>query len=129
VASIDTGNDKRDEHLRSADFFDAANFPTLTFKSTKVEKTAKAGHFKVHGDFTIRGVTKPLVVDVEVLGFGDMGRMGKRGGFHASAKINRLEFGVSYDSGGTVLANEVEIDFPIEVMVPRPPDTAGKAKS
>jgi len=119
TASIDTGNDKRDEHLRSADFFDAANNPTITFKSTKIDKTEMKDHYRVSGDLTMRGVTKPVVIDLEVLGFADLGKMGKRGGFHATTKINRQDWNVSWsrklDNGSVVLADDVEIDFPIEV--------------
>ena len=119
AASINTGNTKRDDHLKSADFFDAAKFPTLTFKSTKIEKGASEGHYKVSGDLTIRGVTKPVVVELEALGFGDTG-MGKRGGFNGTLKINRQDFGVSWnkklDKGGTVLGDDVAIEFPVEVV-------------
>lgn len=113
AASISTNNEKRDAHLKSADFFDAEKFPTLTFRSTKIEPTERANFFKVHGELTMKGVTKPIVVDLEVLGFGDT-PMGKRGGFSATAKINRLDFGVSWNNG-TVLGEEVSVDFPIEV--------------
>jgi polyisoprenoid-binding protein YceI len=119
VASINTSNEKRDEHLRSADFFDTQNHPALTFQSTKIEKGAKEGHFKVHGDLTMRGVTKPVVVDLEVLGFMDT-PMGRRGGFLATTTINRQDFGVSWnrtlDTGGVILGDEVQVEFPVEVV-------------
>ncbi|HZL86224.1 MAG TPA: YceI family protein [Candidatus Krumholzibacteria bacterium] len=117
AASINTSHEGRDEHLRSADFFDAVKYPTLTFKSTKIEKTDKANMFKVHGDLTMRGVTKPVVIDLEVLGFGDTSG-GRVAGFNATTKINRQDFGITWnktlDSGGTLLSDEVTIDFPIE---------------
>jgi polyisoprenoid-binding protein YceI len=103
IASVNTGNDKRDGHLKSPDFFDAENHPTLTF-----------------GDLTIRGVTQSVVVDLDVLGFAEMPGMGTRGGFLASTTIDRQDYGVSWsrklDNGGVVLADEVEIEFPIEVV-------------
>jgi polyisoprenoid-binding protein YceI len=118
ATSINTGNTQRDNHLRSADFFDVEKFPTVTFKSTKFEKGASEGHFKVTGDLTIRGVTKPVVIELEALGFGDT-PMGKRGGFNATTKINRQDFGVSWnktlDKGGTLLGDEVTIEFPVEL--------------
>ncbi len=120
AASINTSHDKRDEHLRSADFFDAVKYPTVTFKSTKIEKTDKAGMFKVHGDLTMRGVTKPVVIDLEVLGFGDSPFGARVAGFNATTKINRQDFGITWnktlDSGGTLLSDEVAIDFPIEAV-------------
>ena len=119
TASINTSNDKRDAHLRSADFFDAETHPTMTFMSTKIEKGDKEGHFKVHGDLTMRGVTKSVVVNLEALGFMDT-PMGKRGGFLATTTINRQDFGVSWnrtlDTGGVILSDEVQVEFPIEVV-------------
>ncbi len=120
AASINTSHDKRDEHLRSADFFDAVKYPTLTFKSTKVEKTDKASLFKVHGDLTMRGVTKPVVIELEVLGFGNSPYGARVAGFSATTKINRQDFGITWnktlDAGGTLLSDEVAIDFPIEAV-------------
>ena len=120
VTSVSTGNDKRDEHLRSADFFDVEHHPHLTFQSTKIESTERQGHYLVHGDLTMRGVTRQVVVELEVLGFADMPGMGVRGGFHARTAIDRQDFGVSWsrklDNGGVILADEVQIDFPIEVV-------------
>jgi len=120
TASIDTGNEKRDGHLRTADFFDAEKNPTITFKSTKIEPTDVKDHYKVTGDLTMRGVTKPVVVDLEALGFADLGQMGKRGGFHATAKINRQDWGVSWnrklDNGGVLVSDEVAVDFPVEAV-------------
>jgi len=117
ATSINTGSAKRDEHLRSADFFDVVKFPTLTFKSTKIAPAEAPNRFKVSGDLTMRGVTKPIVVELEVLGVGET-PMGKRAGFIATAKINRQDFGVSWnktlDKGGTVLSDEVTVEFPIE---------------
>ncbi len=120
TSSIDTNNQMRDNHLRSQDFLFAEKYPTITFKSTKVEPATGQNKYKVTGDLTIRGVTKAVAVDVELLGFGEVSGMGYRGGFTASAVINRLDFGVMWnktlDAGGTLLGNEIYIDFPIEVV-------------
>ncbi len=120
ATSIDTDNEDRDKHLRTDDFFNVEAYPTLTFKSTKVAKGDKAGQFKVTGDLTIRDVTKPVTLDVEVLGFGPDAWGGSRGGFIASGVINRLEYGVKWnkalDTGGAMLGDEVTIDFGVEVM-------------
>lgn len=120
VTSVNTGNEKRDQHLESADFFDAANHPTLVFESTRIEPSEAADRWIVHGDLTIRGVTRSVAIDLEVVGFGDMGAMGVRGGFVARTKINRQDFGVSWsrklDNGGVVLGDEVSIEVPVEVV-------------
>jgi len=119
ATSIDTDNERRDGHLRTGDFFDVEKFPTITFKSTKVAPAKEKDHFNVTGDLTIRGVTKSVVVDVELLGFGDTG-MGIRAGFNATVTINRLDYGVSWnktlETGGMLLGNDVMIEFPVEVM-------------
>lgn len=120
ATSINTDNENRDKHLRTDDFFNVEAYPTITFKSTKVEKTDKANHFKVTGDLTLRDVTKPVTLDVEVLGFGPDAWGGSRGGFVASGVVNRLDYGVKWnkalDSGGAMLGDEVTIDFGVEVM-------------
>src|SRR5512145_2964046 len=110
VTAIDTREPKRDEHLKSPDFFDAAKFPNITFKSTKVEKAGKDG-LKVTGDLTIRGTTKPVVLKVtgptaEVKDpYGNVRR-----GVSATTKLNRLDYGVSFsavlEGGGAVVGNE-----------------------
>ena len=120
AASISTDNDRRDNHLRSADFFNVELYPTITFKSTKITPADRKGSFEVTGDFTMLGVTRPVVVAVDLIGFADVPGMGYRGGFAATATINRLDFGLKWnkvlDSGGTVVGDQVQIDFPIEVV-------------
>jgi len=120
VASIDTANEKRDGHLKSPDFFDAAKFPTITFKSKKIV-AAGAGKAKVTGDLTLHGVTKEVVLEVE--GPTDVIKdpMGKtRAGAHATTKINRKDFGIVYDKtmdgGGLMVGNEVEITIDVEAV-------------
>jgi len=117
VASIDTGDEKRDAHLKSPDFFDAEKFPTITFKSTKVE-AAGDRRFKLHGDLTMHGVTKPVVLDVEVTPEVKGMRGETRAGARATAKINRKDFGINWsksmDGGGVVVGDEVEVTIDVE---------------
>jgi polyisoprenoid-binding protein YceI len=115
--SIDTNEKKRDNHLRSPDFFDVKKFPKLTFKSTKVEKTSdKTG--KLEGDLTIHGVTKPVTFDVEYLGLGPDPWKNVRTGFSAQTKINRKDFGLTWnkvlEAGGLLVGDEVEIEIHVE---------------
>ena len=116
TASISTDNEKRDGHLRSADFFDAEKYPALTFKSTKVTANGK-NKYKIAGDLTMRGVTKPVVFDAEFLGAGATG-MGTKAGFAATAVVNRKDFGINWnkalDNGGLMLGEEVTISLNIE---------------
>ena len=117
TASINTNQQRRDEHLRSADFFDAENHPTITFKSSRVE--AKGKDIKVYGNLTMRGVTRPVVLEGSMLEVG--GVPGKRRiGFEAGTKVNRLDYGVSWnraaEGGGAVLGDEVEINIAIEAV-------------
>lgn len=125
AASIDTGNEQRDNHLRNTDFLDVEKHPQITFRSTKLERQGESGRYRVTGDFTLRGVTKPVTVDVELLGFGETPGFGKRGGFSAQTTLDRQAFGVTWnktlDSGGLVLGNEVLVDFPIEVALKQEP--------
>lgn len=119
VASVDTRDAKRDEHLRAADFFDAAKFPQMTFASTKVEKTS-ATSAKVTGNLTLRGVTKPVVLDVEYTSplKNPWGRTVV--GATATGKINRKDFGVSWsrslDGGGVVVGDEVTIQLDLQFV-------------
>ena len=112
TTSIDTDNAKRDDHLRSADFFDAANHPEITFVSKRIEKKGE-GHAMI-GDLTIRGTTKEVVVPFVLTGTITHG--GKtRIGFEAGLQINRKDFGVSYhrltDTGGLVVSDTVDIEL------------------
>jgi polyisoprenoid-binding protein YceI len=116
VASIDTGNNDRDEHLRSADFFDAQKFPTVTFTSSEV-KAVDADTLEVTGDLTMHGVTKRITIPVEVLGTVKTPN-GEKAGFQALFTVNRKDFGITWnrvlDAGGTVLGEDVKIDVEIE---------------
>lgn len=119
IASINTNITKRDEHLRSADFFDAAKHPNMTFVSTRVEKTAP-DKLKVHGNLTIRGITKPvtLVVEGPTAEIKSPQGVVKRGA-SASATINRQDYGVSWnkklDAGGVVVGDDVQIIIDAEL--------------
>jgi len=114
--SISTDNQKRDDHLRSADFFAVDSFPTLTFKSTKIVP-GQGDSFKMTGDLAIRGVTKEVTFDCTANGtiaaFG-----GTRAGFSATATINRQDFKVSWskslDGGGLVVSDEVKLNIEVE---------------
>ena len=119
VASIDTGDEKRDAHLKTPDFFDAEKFPTITFKSTKVE-AAGDRRYKLHGDLTMHGVTKPVVLDVEATPEVKGMRGETRAGARATTKINRKDFGISWsksmDGGGVVVGDEVEVTIDVEAV-------------
>ena len=118
VASVDTGVAARDTHLKSADFFDVAKFPTMTFKSTSVKKAGD--HYDVTGDLTLHGVTKPVVLKLEEPGKSQIGMDGKsvHRGFTATTTINRTDFGLSWNgslkSGDAMLGNDVRIELDIE---------------
>ena len=113
VASLSTRDEKRDAHLKGADFFDVAKFPTLTFKSTKVE-AAGEGKLKVTGDLTMHGVTKEVVLDVEGPGAPIKDPWGNnRIGVSASTKLNRQDFGVS--GGSPMVGDDIPITIDMEL--------------
>lgn len=121
VASVDTGNEKRDGHLQSADFFEAEKNPTLTFKSTKVAKAGK-NKYKITGDLTMRGVTKSVVFDAEFIGASAVSvggqSWGSKAGFSATTVVNRKDFGINWnkalDNGGVMVDDNVTIVLNIE---------------
>jgi polyisoprenoid-binding protein YceI len=119
ASSVTTGNDKRDEHLKSPDFFDAAHFPTLTFDSTKVEKHGANG-LLITGNLTIKNITKPVVLTVSDLS-GEVKDPwgGTRRGATATAKINRKDFGLTWnkalEAGGVVVGDDVNLEFEVEL--------------
>lgn len=119
VTSIDTREPKRDDHLRSPDFFDAATYPTITFKSTRAEAVGPKT-FKLVGDLTIRGVTKEVTLDVEATDVVKDPRGGLRIGAQATTTINRQEFGVKWnrtlDTGGVVVGDEVKITIDLALV-------------
>ncbi len=119
VASINTREPKRDAHLRSGDFFDAATYPKITFKSKRVEGV-RGNTFKLVGDLTLRGVTKEITLNVEaspiIKGMGGESRMGAQ----ATGKLNRQDYGVKWnqtlDAGGLAVGNEVQIVIDLELI-------------
>ena len=117
AASINTSNDKRDGHLRSADFFDVEKFPALTFKSEKVKPKGK-DHLEVTGVFTMRGVSKTITVPVKILGVIESKDWGTKGGFSTTFVINRKDFGMNWnkalDVGGLVLGDDVTVTLNVE---------------
>lgn len=119
VASIETGNSQRDDHLRTSDFFDAPNHPKITFKSTSIQPKGD-GEFVVHGDITIRGVTQAIALDVEFHGT-SKNPWGKTvAGLSAKGAVNRKDFGVSYnallEAGGVAVGEKVKIEIEVEVV-------------
>lgn len=117
TASIDTNNERRDTHLRSADFFDAATHPTITFRSTRV--VANGRNIAVRGNLTLRGVTKPVVLEGQMTEVG--GQAGRRRiGFEAETTINRMDYGVAWnraaEGGGVVLGDEVTIAMAVAAV-------------
>jgi polyisoprenoid-binding protein YceI len=117
--SIDTRNEQRDNHIRSADFFDVVNHPTWTFASTGVH--ADDGDLFLDGELTIKGVTRPVTLSLEVEGFGPDAFGGTRAGFSATTTINRNDFGVDIamplDGGGVVVGDKVTITLEIEAVL------------
>jgi polyisoprenoid-binding protein YceI len=119
TGTVDTRVADRDAHLRSPDFFDAAKYPAMTFKSTRVEKAGQ-GKLKVHGNLTIKDVTKPVVLDVT----GPTGEIkdpwgNTRRGVSATAKINRRDFGLNWSKvieAGPVVGDEVTIEIEAELL-------------
>ena len=123
AASVSTNQPNRDNHLRSADFLDAANFPEMKFESVRfIPEGDKGG--RLLGNLTIRGVTKAVELKVDVLGFS-----AGHGGFSASTTINRKDFGVLWnktlDGGGLVLGDDVEIQIDVETAVEKPEPAKG----
>jgi len=119
TASVDTGLAKRDEHLRSPDFFDVAKYPSLTFVSTLVK--GKPDSFKLTGDLTIHGVTKKVTLDAKYLGAVNDGMGSEKAAFTAKTKVNRKDFGLKWGNmmeAGPVVGDEVTIELRVEAGHP-----------
>jgi len=119
LSSINTRDEQRDGHLRSADFFEVDNHPKLTFTSTSVEPDG--GDLKVTGDLTIKGVTKSVVLDLEFNGVHPDPWGGTRSGFSAETEISRKEFGVDFeipmDGGGVVVGDKIKVVLEVEAVL------------
>ena len=118
ASSINTREEKRDTHLKSADFLDVAKYPTITFKSKRIEPSG-TGQFKVTGDLTLHGVTREVVLDVSDVTPSIKDPMGKtRAGAHATTKVDRKDFGINWsktmDGGGLLVGNDVDISIDVE---------------
>ena len=119
LSSIDTNDEGRDNHLRTNDFFDIENHPTMTFRSTGVEPAG--GDYKLHGDLTLRGVTRPVTFDLEVGGVGQDPWGNTKAGFSATGTINRKDFGIEWnaplETGGVLVGDKVSISLDIEAKL------------
>ena len=119
INSIETGNEQRDGHLKSADFFDAGTHPTLTFKSTSMAPQGN-NEFLVKGDLTIRGTTKPITLQADFGGIQQDFSGNTVAGFELNGKINRKEFGLHWngvtEAGGVVVSDEVRIHINVELI-------------
>lgn len=119
LSSIWTGNDQRDEHLRSDDFFSAATHPKMTYQTTGIRKDGD--HYVVDGDLTLKGVTKSIPMKVELNGFGPDAYGGVRAGFTATGKLSRKDFGVNWNAaiegGGVVVSDNVDLVLEIEAVL------------
>jgi polyisoprenoid-binding protein YceI len=120
VASVSSGDAGRDGHLLSADFFDVANYPTITFRSTKVE-AAGDGEYKLTGELTIKDVTRPVTLDLEYLGTVDSPFGDTRAGFSATAEISRkdwgLDFNMALEAGGVVVGDKIKLNIDAETIL------------
>jgi polyisoprenoid-binding protein YceI len=118
MASVHTGDEGRDGHLRTGDFFEVEQFPTMTFRSTGI--TAKGGDYAMAGDLTIKGVTKPVVFDLEFEGVNKDPWGNTKAGFTATTEINRKDWGLEYnavlESGGVVISEKVKLNLDIQAV-------------
>jgi polyisoprenoid-binding protein YceI len=118
LTSINTGQEQRDAHIRSADFFEVEKYPTMDFTSTGVRSVE--GALLLEGDLTIKGTTKPVTFELEISGFGPDAYGGTRSGFSAQTTINRFDYGVSFNGpipgvpGGVAVSENVTINLEIE---------------
>lgn len=119
AASVDTRNEKRDAHLRSADFFDVENHPEITFSSSTIDEVEE-NNFMVVGDLTIRETTKQVAIPIELLGINrdPMGNL--RAGFEATRRLNRRDYGLEWnmplDAGGVLVSEKVTLEFEISAI-------------
>jgi polyisoprenoid-binding protein YceI len=119
AGSVDTRDERRDGHLRSPDFFDAERYPTINFKSTKIEHLGD-NEYRVLGNLTIRGVTREVAFKAEYAGQGKDPWGGQRAGLSATTKINRKDFGMTFntalETGGVMVGDEVKVEIDLEAV-------------
>jgi polyisoprenoid-binding protein YceI len=131
ATSIDTSEQRRDQHLRSADFFDVANHPTITFKSTSIKANGKDS-WVVTGDFTMHGVTKSVVLPVTLLGEGKDPMGNEKMGLETGLTLNRKDYGLDWnralETGGVLVGDEVKVQIAIEANKAKPPQPAPASK-
>jgi polyisoprenoid-binding protein YceI len=120
-SSIDTREPQRDEHLRSPDFLDVATYPMLTLRSTAISGSPSA--FKIHGDLTIHGTTRPVVLDATFEGRATDPWGNLRAGYEATTTISRKDFGLTWnqvlEAGGVAVGDEVRIEISVEAIAPK----------
>ena len=120
TSSVNTRNEARDNHLRSGEFFDSENFPKMTFKASGFEKKGSGDQYVLSGDLTIRGVTKPVSLDVEFGGVATDPWGNLRAGFEINGEINRKDFGLNWsavtEAGGVVVSDAVKIHSHVELI-------------
>jgi polyisoprenoid-binding protein YceI len=118
ASSIDTGMEARDAHLRSADFLDADTHPELLFRSTGIERDG--GSYRIHGDLTIRGESRPVTLDAEIEGIVPNLQGGRRAAFSASTKISRKAWGLTWnvalESGGLLVGDEIKLTIEVAAL-------------
>ena len=120
ASSVNTHNPPRDEHMRSADFLDVQNFPKIEFRSTKTEVTGDTA-LRVHGDLTVRGITKPVALDVQYLGLFPDPWGNTRAGFAATAEIDREEWGMTWnqalETGGVLVGRTLRVELDVQAIL------------
>ena len=131
TASIRTHHEQRDKDLRSSNFLEIEKYPTMTFKSTKIEPAGK-DHYRLTGDLTIKGNTKPVTLNVVNLGEFNDPNMGHRIGYSAEGEINRKDFGMKFEmmlDGKFIVSNEIKINIEGELVEAKESETAASASS
>ena len=118
LGSINTGQEQRDEHIKSADFFEVETYPTMTYKSTGVR--IEDGEYVLDGELTLKGVTRNVPLRLELQGFGPDAYGGYRAGFTATGELNRRDFNVNFNAplqnGGVVVADKIQLQLEIEAV-------------
>jgi polyisoprenoid-binding protein YceI len=118
LSSINTGQEQRDEHIKSADFFEVETYPTMTYKSTGIK--VEDGEYVLEGDLTLKGVTRMVPLKLELQGFGPDAYGGYRAGFTATGELNRSDFNVTFNApmanGGVVVGDKIQLQLEIEAV-------------